>query len=243
MRNLLKKILGKKITAMIARVVISRNIRRIVHRAQRFTNGFSPESAIELLFSKQAKDVTPWQHRSEILELARIIAAKKPRTVLEIGTASGGTLFLAACLAADDALIISIDLPDGLFGGGYPAWKRPLYQSFSREQQRIELIQGDSHDPQIFTELQNILGGRTIDYLFIDGDHTYAGVRQDFEDYSRLLSPGGIVAFHDIAPDREVPPSHFVSVLWNELKQQYPHQEFIQHPDQDKMGIGVLMFP
>ncbi len=243
MRDLLKQILGKKMTAMIAEVVISRNIRRIVRHAQRQTGGFSPESAVDLLFSKAAKDVTPWQHRGEILELARIIAAKKPRTVLEIGTASGGTLFLAACLSDDDALIVSIDLPDGLFGGGYPAWKRPLYQSFRRERQRIELIQGDSHDPEVFTELENILEGRTIDYLFIDGDHTYAGVRQDFEDYSRLLAPGGIVAFHDIAPDREAPPSHFVSVLWDELKQQYPYREFIQHPGQDKMGIGVLMFP
>ena len=38
---------------------------------------------------------------------------------------------------------------------------------------------------------------RPIRLLWIDGDHTYQGVRQDFGNYSPFLAPGGIVAFHD----------------------------------------------
>lgn len=36
-----------------------------------------------------------------------------------------------------------------------------------------------------------------IDFLFIDGDHSYEGVKSDFELYSKLLSPKGIIVLHD----------------------------------------------
>ena len=36
-----------------------------------------------------------------------------------------------------------------------------------------------------------------IDVLFIDGDHTYGGVKKDFELYSNLLSENGIIIIHD----------------------------------------------
>ena len=36
-----------------------------------------------------------------------------------------------------------------------------------------------------------------IDLLFIDGDHSYAAVKADWDGYKGLLRPGSIVAFHD----------------------------------------------
>jgi len=36
-----------------------------------------------------------------------------------------------------------------------------------------------------------------IDVLFIDGDHSYEGVKQDFELYSQILSDNGIIFIHD----------------------------------------------
>lgn len=37
-----------------------------------------------------------------------------------------------------------------------------------------------------------------MDFLFIDGDHAYEGVKADFEMYSPLVRKGGLVALHDI---------------------------------------------
>jgi predicted O-methyltransferase YrrM len=37
-------------------------------------------------------------------------------------------------------------------------------------------------------------------FIFIDGDHSYKGVRQDIIDYFPLLAPGGIMVFHDYLP-------------------------------------------
>ncbi len=36
-----------------------------------------------------------------------------------------------------------------------------------------------------------------IDYLHIDADHTYEGVKQDFDLYSQRMSPHGIITIHD----------------------------------------------
>jgi len=36
-----------------------------------------------------------------------------------------------------------------------------------------------------------------IDILFVDGDHTYDGVKKDFELYSTILSKNGIIIIHD----------------------------------------------
>jgi len=42
-----------------------------------------------------------------------------------------------------------------------------------------------------------------IDVLFIDGDHSYEGVKKDFELYSQILSDNGIIFIHDTDADYE----------------------------------------
>ena len=42
-----------------------------------------------------------------------------------------------------------------------------------------------------------------IDVLFIDGDHSYEGVKLDFELYSKILSPRGIILIHDTDSEYE----------------------------------------
>jgi predicted O-methyltransferase YrrM len=36
-----------------------------------------------------------------------------------------------------------------------------------------------------------------VDLVFIDGDHSEAGVRTDWEDWHDFVEPGGVVLFHD----------------------------------------------
>lgn len=241
MKKLVKTLLGKRIYDAVAQSVIAHSIARVVDATHVKQNAHTAQTAVNLLFSPDAKYLRPWQHPSELLELARLVEERRPQTILEIGTASGGTLFMSALLAGHDALIISIDLQYGMYGGGYPDWKIPLYKSFKQHNQQIALIQGDSHSAAIHEQLEKRLDGRKIDYLFIDGDHRYEGVRQDFEAYSQFLSDDALVAFHDIESDKAAVPDTFVSVYWNEIKAHYPHKEFVQDPGQSKLGIGVLM--
>jgi predicted O-methyltransferase YrrM len=77
------------------------------------------------------------------------------------------------------------------------------------------------------------------DAIFIDGDHRLEGVSADWNNYSLLASPKGIVAFHDI--DAHHQRKHMkidVPHLWKRLKKQYRAVELIG--TQRAMGIGIV---
>ena len=80
-----------------------------------------------------------------------------------------------------------------------------------------------------------------FDFLFIDGDHTYEGVKTDFEMYSPLVRQGGLVALHDICKHPPEMDCH-VDQCWRELRQKYKTSEFIENPNQGGFGIGVVFF-
>ena len=40
-----------------------------------------------------------------------------------------------------------------------------------------------------------------IDFLFIDGDHSYEGVKKDFDLYQKIMGEFGIIAIHDTDPN------------------------------------------
>ena len=46
-----------------------------------------------------------------------------------------------------------------------------------------------------------VLNDIQIDYLHIDAGHSYENVKEDFELYSQLLSPNGIISIHDTDPN------------------------------------------
>jgi predicted O-methyltransferase YrrM len=200
---------------------------------------------IELVqrFNYGGISVHAWQKSTEILALLRLLSADPPRTVLELGTAGGGTLFLLTRIAADNALLVSVDLRHGQFGGGYPSWRSRLYRSFANNGQRVETLQGDSHEPGTRRAVEALLEGRALDFLFIDGDHSYEGVKRDFADYAPLVRPGGIIAFHDIVPGG--PGKHGdpggVPVFWRELADRRDDAtEFVEDWDWGSCGIGVI---
>lgn len=167
------------------------------------------------------------------------MAEKKPETIVEIGTASGGTLLLLSRVAAAHATLVSIDLPGGEFGGGYRRWRIPLYKSFALPRQTIRLIRGDSHRAETVAKLKAILNGRAIDFLFIDGDHSYEGVEKDFSIYRSFMASSGMIALHDIA---ETSPQKRCDVhrFWQEIKNEFNCTEIVKHSSRKKFGIGLI---
>jgi predicted O-methyltransferase YrrM len=207
--------------------------------AFRRPNLSGPEDIIDYSFRAHQGLISAGQWRPEILGLAHRVQHLQPRSVVEIGTATGGTLFIWCALARPDATIVSIDLPGGIHGGGYPYWKTFLYRKFATANQNLHLLRGNSHDAAMLDRLKARLRGQPVDFLFIDGDHTYAGVKQDFEMYSPLVRKGGLIAFHDICAHPPELDCH-VDEFWSEMKKTRPSQEFIENPKQGWGGIGLL---
>jgi cephalosporin hydroxylase len=173
---------------------------------------------------------------SEIKPVAQLVQKLRPKTIVEIGTFKGGTLFVWCRTNPQAELFVSIDLPGGRYGGGYDRRRRRLYQEFlaDRPQSRMVLVQADSHLSETLEELKTALQERLIDLLYVDGDHTYEGVKKDYELYSPLVRKGGVVAFHDIATRSQ---NCGVHQLWDELKRTRRTQEFVG--DSSNKGIGV----
>ena len=69
---------------------------------------------------------------------------------------------------------------------------------YKNRKQKLILIRDDSHKKSIINKVGNILNGEKLDFLFIDGDHEYEGVKKDYNNYSKYVKKGGLIAFHDI---------------------------------------------
>jgi predicted O-methyltransferase YrrM len=209
-------------------------------------NGFLEPAEIVDLSLRVFKDfaywrINPLQIPEEMTKLLEITKKHQPEYLLEIGTASGGTLFSFSRTASPHATLISVDLPGGEFGAGYPIWRIPYYKSFASKYQKIKLLRRSSHDLNTLNKVKSYLNNAQLDMLFIDGDHTYKGVKQDFELYSPLVRKGGLVVFHDIVHH---PPETGIEVdrFWSEVKQNFSYQEIIKDPNQGWAGIGIILF-
>lgn len=196
---------------------------------------------LDIAFKKSFSSflIAPMQVRAELQEFLEIVEAEKPKRVLEIGTARGGSLYLFCRVVDPTAKVVSLDLPGGSFGLGYATWRVPLYNSFAASKQNLNLIRGDSHQEKMKDEVKQIFGDEKIDLLFIDGDHRYEGVKQDFEMYGSLVKKGGLIGFHDIVPGPEE-LSGGVPKFWNELKKKHSCEEIVSDWNQGGYGIGLL---
>src|SRR4051794_27133091 len=104
---------------MKAKAIKLFNILRLI-TTLRFVKQWTAAGIVELSLGNPVLETI--QVRSELLRFAEIVANLKPKTLLEIGTNKGGTLCILSRLAAPDAVIISLDLPGGDFGGGYKGY-------------------------------------------------------------------------------------------------------------------------
>jgi len=176
------------------------------------------------------RSICPQQIQIEIEQLAKEIEKISPSTILEIGTSNGGTLYIWARYIKSCRRIISIDLPEG-----YPHTKIKFLKLFDKAKE-FHFVRGNSHSQKTVDIFTQVLGQDKIDLLYIDGDHSYDGIKQDFKNYGQFVARGGIIAFHDIMPHR----NYGVDQFWNEVKHQYSSKEIVASMSQQGYGIGVL---
>jgi predicted O-methyltransferase YrrM len=167
----------------------------------------------------------------EIRELAIIAGERGPETVLEIGTARGGSFYIWCRSLHSVTKFVSLDLP------GSEGEKAPQFlQTFTDEE--VVAVRADSNAPKTRDRVAEEVGG-SIDFLFFDGDHSYEGVKTDFERYSPLVGEGGMIALHDV--DHE----DGVRTFWQEIRDEYETETIVRTEDKishrgHTCGIGII---
>ena len=86
------------------------------------------------------------------------------------------------------------------------------------------------------------MDGRKIDFLFIDGDHSYEGVKADFRLYSGFVRESGMIVFHDIIEEQLPESVCGVGRFWSEIKPYYQHIEIVEDYEQQNAGIAILFY-
>lgn len=165
------------------------------------------------------------QMPSELVALGELVLARigQPRRVLEIGSAKGGVLWFLSHVAADDAVLVSLDV------------MQQLNAAEPRARQQIYKVELDSAHPAHAQWVDVALS--TFDLVFIDGDHTALAVERDYRRFGRLVRPGGLIAFHDIAWVLQV------ARTWERIRDEGATWTEIVHTDPNfgqQLGIGVI---
>ena len=176
--------------------------------------------------------VQVFQHEAEFVSLLELYCERKPKRVLEVGSYHGGTLYHWLQNAEPGTGIVSLDTYTA-------ADNRHLYKDWIPRGVELEVVAGDSHDPEI---VQRISGFAPFDWIFIDADHYYPAVRADWDNFRPMCSPGAVVAFHDILTS-EFHPEIEVERLWHEIQEDYETREIIEDRGAAWGGIGVVFIP
>lgn len=171
-------------------------------------------------FAKIASESGASQDAFELRQMLETVAQLKPKKILEIGVHTGNGLkaFRDAFPGAD---LYGLEL-------------ETQYLQFKD----FVLIEGDSTKPDIIRLVQDY---GPFDFIFIDGDHTYEGVKADWENYHTMVRPGGAVGFHDTSRMGEGWMSKVeVRKLLDELWQNYSYQCAEFWNGRENPGVAII---
>lgn len=172
------------------------------------------------------------QNPREFAELLEIYVTEMPIRTLEIGSHEGGTLYYWLKYAPPGAIVGSIDV-QRINSDQYDSWKGdPSVKCIYLTDKSQELSSAD-------WAIENLA---PLDWLFIDGGHSYQEVEADFNMYGPLVREEGVIAFHDILS--YFPYNSEVSEFWDDIKLKYDYDEIIHPPPHNEWergpGIGLI---
>lgn len=156
--------------------------------------GIQINDSTKIVYDAQTPYNLSW---SELVILSQMVVSLKPLCIFEIGTFNGRTTLHLALNSPASATVITVDLGEGGFDfGGDTSYFKPTkvgscFHNNAVAERKITQVIGDSHTLD-FSRWKN-----SVDFIFIDGDHSYNGVLKDSELAFSLIRRGGVILWHD----------------------------------------------
>jgi cephalosporin hydroxylase/Flp pilus assembly protein TadD len=144
------------------------------------------------------KGVISQMSLNERYQLYHLVRTQLPRRsaplrFIEIGSYSGASLLLTSL-----ALGRTVKGAQGF--AVEPSGQPQFQQVMQTLRKHVTHLKAFSHQAAPKLRQQFERDGNFPEFIFVDGDHSYAGVKRDILDYYPLLAPGGVMAFHDYLP-------------------------------------------
>lgn len=211
----------------------------IKSRVRRFISEFTKGDNWHEIEIKKANLGYAWLHYS----LIRIL---KPKFVLCVGSKYGYIPAICALACKDngygmvdfvDAGYDQQDPKDKNHWGGVGYWKTDLGRNqFKKFQLHNFITLYVMNSKEFKKEHPN----KIWDYIYIDADHSYKGVMNDFKLFFNSLPNSGIMAFHDINTQEIGGLNYGVNRFWNKLKKSKKYNLF-ELPG--RIGLGLIQKP
>jgi len=171
----------------------------------------------------------------------------RPTRVLVLGSQRGYVPAICALACKDedfgyvDFVDAGYDLEDKNGWGGIGIWKKEGDEYFKdiKVQDYIDVYPETIED---FEKYKMKLRAEKYDYIYIDGDHSYEGVKSNFDLLWDYLADGGYMAFHDIMVDKETQWGKCgASKFWKYINEEAGIDEKITLPFE--CGLGIIRKP
>lgn len=126
---------------------------------------------------------------------------KNNSVIVEIGAFKGkSTCFIAEGIGSKNCEFYTIDT---WYNDGMQESRQDVFADFLKNiapyQDKIKPLRGYSYEVR-----KNWPKQRKIDFLWVDGDHSYGGVKRDIQDWLPLVKKNGFVCFHDYRDEPDV---------------------------------------
>lgn len=169
------------------------------------------------------------QNPKEYSQLLKWFQGKSFESYLELGVGRGGSFLLNVMFQTNLKKAIAVD--------NCEYWKEEQRVGISS---KIEWLNKDkeyvyfynSSTDKFFTEL--LESTDKFDCVFVDADHSEAGVYKDFNNALKYINEGGYIILHDIASSS----CPGVMKLWNEMSKKYKSEAVFVHGS--NTGIGII---
>ncbi len=166
---------------------------------RKYIKGHTPKNQSEIVRQEvhdKKRAGLPTLFEEEGLWLQRQAVGRK--ILVEIGTHAGGSTRLLAEAAGRQAVVFTID-----------PWKKPFVAVQAKFRRNLFDLLGSGRvvsipkgSEEAIEDLKLLLRGRSVDLLFIDGDHHYEAVKKDIELYAPLVGSEGLICGHDYDDSR-----------------------------------------